>query len=1364
MDQNDNIEYINTLSGGMGYIKAGTEYIKSGVQVGTEYIKSGVQATTELGTRTVQGALFIKCPGPVINDYLELNKNTVPVQQFYGHFVTPTKLNQLTPQQINEISDQINSSLVKRRSLDLFIHKFLNTSSEVTEVPERLDFSPESGYTSYSTLCNLYLNYLSYINSTNRINNLLCQISKPANFVIPIQRASREAGINSTELDSLNNQLLVSLNRLRLGVPNSIDQQVKDFINTNSKYMKVLVEEELSNLNNPDNELNIYRYLIKVAKEFETKVEKISNGSTLLDEYIQTINDYYLRLCDKSIIECKKGDVYGFKNLNPDNLKNLFQNNNMETVNQNFPHLTNIINIINTKNSGSNKFFALYSHVKDFYADTDVNQSTELDVLRKIKKLYVSLEVYNSDILKTNFFSDLFANQNLDIGPFFNESLKQIFAYLKLPTNNLNNLIDQINLDLNKNFFNKTLIETNYSQYLNKFSSRQPNPVLTYLNPDYLIFPNIESRYPKFIENLTNGNLLASDLSININKFIQYVNVFRTTDKQENNSDLTDLFMKLYIQAISPDEQTKINKFVLYNKSLNNRLTKDINYYTTITYAILNQILTSINTTELSKFAKPEFDPLKTDKNLSFTSIPKNLLNKCVVDKTLNKDEISGIKLLIHIVDCEQSDNSKQMNKLIHFYLTLNTQEQNSLRLISWKKLRQILDLLSKGTCTEKQIKTLIQVIELKKIQDPFLSTELNLLKTNLSSVQNQKSVYYLLSALAPEKIEWNINSLAFNYAIEKGGPYIKDILSKFKLGWAANYFLNTASESKESLSISGFKKYVFEKINLGDFIKDKVNSSNSQYKFTCFKIYSYFNFDSVIVSFNTIQKIVKQFDLNRFDEKIFNTLKKILARNSINLEQINRSSSAKLDYFIKNKWNKLSQDNYYISQLYDILKDVADENLFPVNVLDFLKEKGIDVLVSNEINSNEDNAILNEIEYLPIYKMFEAFIDENISGEKDLIIKTLDRLKYGICEDNSDCEINLIIGLINRSEYLKSNEQIKIFIATGKTSNITYASEQELFAILDNLSKSSALIKNVTAQVTQTATDAITSAINTKLQSTALNMGFTTVPEDAITKAKEIAQTAKTIAVTAGIGFATAGAYLAVDKLLGSESSTQTSSLAAYESSDFKSKLKLFIGTVGTGLTIYTARNLVPQVSSLVKDYIEYKSSELSLPLPLISSTIIGSIIMSGLTRYLSKGQAGGGETTLIEEILNWIFDSINKLYGFNGKKPDDSIQSTLSNQTNSIQPSQSQLYLFLTSQKLGSDDIFNSAIINEHPNQELILDELKKRYKEFSNLSINLAKTDKRKIKKLIGKIVDLELNLFKGNEPYTFVNAISKFLNEK
>jgi hypothetical protein len=381
--------------------------------------------------------------------------------------------------------------------------------------------------------------------------------------------------------------------------------------------------------------------------------------------------------------------------------------------------------------------------------------------------------------------------------------------------------------------------------------------------------------------------------------------------------------------------------------------------------------------------------------------------------------------------------------------------------------------------------------------------------------------------------------------------------------------------------------------------------------------------------------------------------------------------------------------------------------------------------------------------------------------------------MKHGICEDESDCSANSIIKLINSSApFISSNEQIKIFFATGKGTEMSYASEQELYSILEGLSKSSALIKNVTAEVTEKATNAITSTINAKLQSTALAMGLTKIPVDAIEEAKKIGETAATVAKTAGLAFATIGATYAIDKLFGSESNQDTSSLAAYEEADFKTKLKLFVGSVGTGLTLYTARSLFPGITSLVKDYIGWKSTSAGLPIPSINTTIIGSIIMSGLTLYLSSGthQEGGDDNksskSLIEKILDWIFDAIDKLYGFNGKKPKaaqiDQVQ---------IQPTQKveTIYIYLTSQKLGSDDIFNSAIINEHPNQDLILNELRKKYSEFSRLSLNsnpyvqLTKHDKKKIKKIIGKIVELELNIFKGNEPYTFVNAISKFLNE-
>jgi len=1185
--------------------------------------------------------------------------------------------------------------------------------------------------------------------------------------------------------------------------------------------MRILYDENLPELENP---LIVYDYLIKVANKFKTLFDQIQNGK-LLDYYTEPINNYYLVLCKKLSEGCETGSFWlVHKNLKSANFEDLFVNSNMQIIIKHFPHL---FNIINQKNSGSNKFFALYNYIQN------TNSDEQIEKLTKIDKVYTGLTVYNPDISKEEFYSKLFENENLDISGYFNDKLREISTYKNLPIDNLNLFATQIEQDENKNFFNKELIESKYKTYLKNFNVLQSDT--TYLKPYYEIFRNIEYKYPRFIENLTNEKLTASDLSTNLNKFISYVNVFNKTNEQINENVLKELFFKLYLSVMTPDDQNTINTYVLKNNLLNKRLIQEeINI--DITYVKLVKILGSAELNYFNAFKNLEYDEIKTNNTFTYQTIPKKFLNECVAEKILNKDKLSGFKFLIHIVDCEFK-KSEPKNKLIYFFLRLNTTEINSARLISWKKLNTILNKLKDGRCVEKEINTLIKVIKLKKIIDPFLLTELKLLKQNLTDREIQKRVYYLLSALSPEKIDWNIMSLLFKYLYEKGmhhivkklvgplgggvvgglaslvyglpviGTAVGSIVGSYTRPYTSST-VDRVTGKKEQISISDFKNYVFENIKVENFIKDEPTNPNPtptpypQYKFICFKIYSYFNFDSVIVSMNTIQKIVKQFDTNTYNEKIFDILKKIIARNSANLKQINKSSSAKLDYFVDKKWDKLNLDQYYRSQLYDILKEVADENLFPINVLDFLKENGIDVIFDNEIKvDEEDRKSLGELyklvspsdsekgikarvekQYEPIYKMFQVFVDNDISEQREPILRTLDNMKYGVCEDYpGDCSVNVIITLINQSApFISSDEQIKIFFATGKHSNPDYASEQELFSILDNLSKSSALVKNLTTQVTQVATDSITSAINSKLQSTALDMGFTEVPVDAIAKAKEIAQTAKTIAITAGVGFATAGAYYAVDKLFGNESSSENTSLAVYKANDFKSKLKLFVGSVGAGLTLYSAKNLFPAISSLVQDYIGYKSTASDLPIPSISMVVIGSIIMSGITKYLSEGQTGRDGTnssdstkSLIEKILDWIFDSIDKLYGFDGKKPElsKSYESESTQTTNQSYPNKNieSIYTYLTSQKLGSDDIFDSAILNEHPDQNAILTNLRSKYQEFTKLSIDsnpyvqLTKRDKKKIKKIIGKIVALELNLFKGNQPYTFVNAISKFLNE-
>ncbi len=1374
MDNYDSPVYINIQSGGMNYI------------TGT------LSSIANVAKTAYQAYNFSGCSGRDINNYLQLSPDEIPVQTFYDYFIRQPRVT-INEQRIQLISKQINESLANLYDLNLHIHRYLGDKTKLIDVPRELDFSNDDfGYKSYTMLCNLYINYSSYIQSTNEINKFLCQISLGSNYSLNIEKGNREAGIEATYLECKNDQLIESLKKLRLG--QSIDENITHFINTNSEYIMIL-NGEIPDLVSSTS-FDIYNYLISVANQFKEKFENLDNGSTILDEYIDSINKYYLTLC-KSISGCET-KLFGlfYTKLYSSNFKELLETNNTKVITKNFPHL---IKIINRANSGQNKFFTLYNYITNFNNNPE-NQKTQIDKLVKIEKVYESLLIYNDKIPKEEFFSLLFANENDSIEIFFNDILTQIFEHTGLSIKNLNLLAQEIELEENKLFFSKELIELRYSKYLENFDIKEPELKTSYLNPNYEIFPNIKHKYPIFIKNLI--KLIAPDLNTNLKKFISYVNAFRSATSLIDQVILRDLFFKLYIQVITDTEQEQINQFVLYNKSLNNRLLQNqIDDYTTITYVKLEQILRSTELSYLNSFNNPEYEIIKTKEEFTYNSIPKNLLNKCVVDKILNKDKISGIKLLIHIVDCEKNKKSESRNKLIYFYLTLNTQEINSSRLISWKKLNTILSALSSGICTAKQIDILIQVIELKKIVDPFLRTELNLLKIN-QDILTQKSIYYLLSALAPEKINWNIIGLLKEYATENLMPELLNGIKLSLFDYAKSFIFkpNTTKvakkATKEILSVSEFKKHVFEKINVENFFDVKLNSSNPQYKFTCFKIYSYFNFDAVIVSMKTIQKIVLQFEENKFNKKIFNTLKKIIIRNFENLRQINKSSSDKLNYFVKNKWNRLEKDSYYISQLYDILKEVADENLFPVNLLDFLKEKGIDVIIDDEVKDNTiDNLLQNDLtlrdlyllpsqketdyqisvvekQVLPIYKMFETFIDEKILEEKKEILISLDNMKHGICEDYSDCSMNTIIQLINKSgPFIKSNDQIRKFFATGKHLNSDYASEQELYSILESLSKSSALIKNITTEVTQVATDSITSAVNSKLQSVALDMGFTEVPVDAIAKVKEIAQTAKTIAITAGIGFATVRAYHAVDKLFGSlsNSNSNSNSLAAYEETDFKSRLKFFIGSVGIGLTLNTARNLFPSINSLVKEYIEYKSTELGLPMPLISTTIIGSIIMSGLTQFLSSGvqEAGVGENkSLIERILDWIFNSIDKLYGFNGKKPESASEPDPVHSNKNVE----SIYTYLTSQKLGSDDIFDSAVLNEHPDQNAILNELRSKYQEFnsistldSNLYVKLTKHDKKKIKKIIGRIVGLELNLFKGNQPYTFVNAISKFLNE-
>jgi len=228
------------------------------------------------------------------------------------------------------------------------------------------------------------MNYASYIQSTDEINKFLCQMSLSSNYSLNIKKEDD----SETELDSTNKELLQSLNVLRLG--ELIDENIRSFINTNSEYMKIL-NGEVPNLLNSE-PFVVYKYLIGVANQFKEKFKKLNNGSTILDEYIDPINKYYLTLCEKSIVQCTK-KLFFNTNLNSSLKSELFESNNTSIISEKFPHL---LTTITQKNYGPNNFFKLYYYVSNFYNSLEEQKTTELNLLENISKVYAALQVYKS--------------------------------------------------------------------------------------------------------------------------------------------------------------------------------------------------------------------------------------------------------------------------------------------------------------------------------------------------------------------------------------------------------------------------------------------------------------------------------------------------------------------------------------------------------------------------------------------------------------------------------------------------------------------------------------------------------------------------------------------------------------------------------------------------------------------------------------------------------------------------------------------------------------------------------------------------------------------------------------------------------
>ena len=596
------------------------------------------------------------------------------------------------------------------------------------------------------------------------------------------------------------------------------------------------------------------------------------------------------------------------------------------------------------------------------------------------------------------------------------------------------------------------------------------------------------------------------------------------------------------------------------------------------------------------------------------------------------------------------------------------------------------------------------------------------------------------------------------------------------------------------------FIEHIGSKIDKSTTFKDYIkkvylfNSKNPLYQFildtsqlllNTIIIYLYFNFDSIIINLQTVMKIVYSLNYTKYttalniDEKYkiidIKLIKFLINKHKDQLKQINKEISIKLNYFIDNKLDKIDKienNKVYQEQFYNILCEVSKQNIITLNLFNYLNEQKI------------VNVIIEEEEEIPkIINIINFFSLTELKSLNDILIK----IKEGKCCKKDFEKIikdiyNTHIGTLTEFRMFKA-KYYKYF-ADNPLNNINeidcdiwidYKIQYELYNYLLELTNKSTLISDIINKVVEKGTDTIKNVIDKKLHAKIIEFGYEDkTPEDLFNLVTTVTDAAKTVAKIGGTALATVVAYKSIDFIFGNSTSTNNTPEYALEKNTFNESLKTFISTVGIGLTLTTAQPLINKILPFVMDYIGLGYKNFNLPIPSIETSLISGVIVAGIKYYSSNNDGKQSESEpLISVLLKWIFDKIDHMFGFNNKlpeqeKPKVEIKSEQKVEVIPQTKSFENIYSHLQ-QNFYYDpyNIFKGIEINEHPNQIKIIERLKRKYNDFmkvtTNNSINLSKKDRTKIKKMIAEIINLEINMFKGSNKYTFVHAIKQFFNE-
>ena len=1378
-------------------------------------------------TSKLTDVTYINCTSKNISEYLSVSKNISEylsvsnetilesdITTLYDYFIKYNESNKSNAQTIGKKINKVLKLLKQfNQNMINYIEKnnttYLLLNSELEKLKKELsNFSiiiinsnKDTFITQYNILCYLSQLYYEYIKKiTPEIQKIAKMLHLPnylndksdqsITYKPTLEKEIKSIALFNPNASALFNPnaspiLLETLNNFKY-LLNDIDPSIKydskngfelfEFLSSN-KYFPIIYSEQSSDTwYKTMFDQKIKPYLDQVEQIF--KINKIKFTPPILDNF-------------RNVLESNK-DIDKFKFY--------------------FPQIWDLLTAVDDTNKG----FCLYSYAIYY------SQPIKLQELEKYIQTFKICSTYDSSLDIGDILPKL--RKSEDITGYYSDNLKSVMRVintldLNLIVSNPKSLLITYPIYFDNDQLNE---QVKYYYYYNETNLSTPvgnmNIDIGKVPIQYIYYPNIDDRFGHFIKFLVE-TCSSQDA---VNKFLQfvdlwnnYVNAYRVTTKKI--TDARQLLFKLYLLKVTQDDIRNIRDYIKYNNSLNNTNKDNIINPDDIKidYETIYDLVLSINKiyfvdTETELLKDLSIQKLFTDQIIEEEQIDKKLLDICLLNSIKYK-KLSGIKIIIKIIDCKQvkETQSKTDYTKIHLYLTKNLSDKKEIRHIKLKKISDILDKLEIGTCTDLQIKILQKVYERKLIKDQILDTNIKSLLTLADKVDTQKYIYNLLNTISPMlQLDFKVLFINFVKKIIDDENAKNDKKKSGYLWQGINYLTNidyylTSAITIYSNLIDNTKQSIR---NFIEFIKNEYNKIVIKVKnVETIIFYLYLNFDYMIISIETLDKIItslkKSDNYNETDTKNFNILHFIIEKHVTQLKLIGKKIPKKLEYFMTNKWDQIKSFNPdIINLLFKILYKISDQNVILLNTLDYLKENIFSKEITEEIDPQE------------ISNIIDIFLLYSTNSTYDTYIKLkqlepfLKQLKDGDCTKEETIRIVEIIKTFD-----KSFDTITLFLNTYKDENNyeDYAVQQELYDILLQLSKHSTLINVVVETVVETAKDNILETINNQVQLLLLQKGYTETPAEMVEKITKITKIATQTVKVVGTIAATTIAYKSIDYLFNKTNdkiNKNTSSVYIYKKNQFIDALKTFIASFGIGLTFQTVTTMMPDITDILSKYIDLNFLNFNLKTPVtIDKILIGSLITTGIKTYFTQKKGGeryftspnlfGGANNQLEpsstsfnipnidldtlsninnnlndndpsllKMLRWLFDQIDHYFGFNDKITEVSDKNKLIPKSKSFVNVYSHLQ-----QNFYYDpyNIFKGIEINEHPDQIKIIERLKRKYNDFiklmANQSINLVKKDRTKIKKMIAEIINLEINMFKGSNQYTFIYALKQFFNE-